>query len=86
MDDFEVKLKFQDSGLTGALLEAMISIRAAQSAMNAIILEDTANKSGRDLTAMSETYDRLYQDFKLRYLADLEMNYSESKQLDLAAG
>jgi len=76
--DFEVKMRFEDSKLTAAIVEALISMKASQAAINALLLEDIARRSRKDLDEVSDLYDRLVEDYKLKYLADLELNYSDS--------
>lgn len=84
MKDFEIKLKFEDAGLTAAILTALMEIQAKQDAMHILLLEEIARRSKRDVDGLMEAYANMVQDLKLKNLADLEMNYSESRQLELA--
>ena len=78
MKDFAIKLTFPDDNLRAALIEAVIGIRASESALTVLILQDIARRSRKDIEEVSALYEQLREDFQVKLLADLELNYCVS--------
>ena len=82
--DFWIRLRFDDQKLNSALVESLISIKASQSALAALLVEHISNCSEKRPEELEAVYSQMVDEFKLKYLVDLEMDYSESTQMEKA--
>lgn len=77
-------MRFDDQKLNAAIVESLITIKASQSALAALLVDHISSCSEKRPEELEAVYSRMVEDFKLKYLADLEIDYSESTQMEKA--